>query len=426
VAEPPIATPDTPGKVSPESVLKAPRTPVTRWNRTYIILAAGLLASLVGAAFLIGFSPPPRQRPREEPKPNASDVTPSAPSFGERFAKGYADPQLRAGPPGTPNPDGSLPPGTAALPPPGQEPGQGPGPGQGQGSGPGPSSPTQMAPTAGTPSANAELQQARTEARAARSSSPFFANGTVGVEPRTSQPDPQLLLPVSQDLPGAQGGDVQPANGQGSKRQFLTTAHAQDYLPTSLRPPASPWEVKAGTVIPAALITAINSDLPGEVIAQVTRPVYDHATGRTVLIPQGSRLIGVYDSQIAYGQNRALIAWTRLIMPDGRSINIGSMGSTDLSGAAGLADQVNGHLGQLARGILLSSVFSIGAASAQDASSRSSGQFVVNSAASGAATASQQVGQQITQRDLGRQPTLQIRAGFPLTVLVNKDMVLAP
>ena len=108
--------------------------------------------------------------------------------------------------------------------------------------------------------------------------------------------------------------------------------------------------MKAGTVIPAALITALNSDLPGEVIAQVTEPVYDHVTGRTVLIPQGSRLIGQYDSQIAYGQQRALIAWNRIIMPDGRSINIGSMSGADLSGAAGLQDRVDDHCWQLARG----------------------------------------------------------------------------
>jgi type IV secretion system protein VirB10 len=184
--------------------------------------------------------------------------------------------------------------------------------------------------------------------------------------------------------------------------------------------------VKAGSIIPAALITAINSDLPGEIVAQVTEAVYDHATGRTVLIPQGSRLIGVYDAQVVYGQQRALIAWTRLIMPDGRSINIGSMSGSDLSGAAGLQDQVDGHFGQLARGIFLSSVFSVGAASAQDAGSRSSGELVINSAAAGAANSAQQVGQQITQRDLSRQPTLKIRAGFPLTVLVNKDMSLAP
>ena len=147
--------------------------------------------------------------------------------------------------------------------------------------------------------------------------------------------------------------DVQPANGQGGKRQFLSNTKSQDYLTNPLREPESPWEVKAGTVIPAALLTAINSDLPGEIIAQVTEPVYDHVTGRTVLIPQGSKLIGQYDSQVAYGQDRALIAWTRIIMPNGRSINIGSMSGADLFGAAGLKDQVDGHFWQMARGILL-------------------------------------------------------------------------
>jgi type IV secretory pathway VirB10-like protein len=145
-----------------------------------------------------------------------------------------------------------------------------------------------------------------------------------------------------------------------------------------------------------------------------------------VLIPQGSRLIGQYDSQIAYGQQRALIAWTRIIIPDGRSINIGSMSGADLSGAAGLRDRVDDHWGQLARGILLSTVFSVGAASAQDASARSSGSLVLNSAGSGVSTEAQEVGEQVTARDLNRQPTIKVRAGWPVMVLVNRDMILAP
>ena len=113
-------------------------------------------------------------------------------------------------------------------------------------------------------------------------------------------------------------------------------------------------------------------------------------------------------------------------MPDGRSINIGSMGGADLSGAAGLHDRVDSHFWQLARGIALSTVFSVGAASAQDAGSRSSGGFILNSAGTGVSSEAQQVGQQITSRDLNRQPTLRVRAGWPLRVLVNKDMILAP
>ena len=214
--------------------------------------------------------------------------------------------------------------------------------------------------------------------------------------------------------------------GQAAKRQFAANARTDDYLTNPLQPALSPWEVKAGSIISAALVTAINSDLPGQVIAQVTEPVYDHRTGRTVLIPQGSRLIGQYDSQIAYGQNRALIAWNRIIMPDGRSINIGSMAGADLSGAAGLQDKTDGHFGQLARGVILSTLFSVGAAAAQDAGNRSSGALVINSAASGVSNSAQQVGQQITGRDLNRQPTLRVRAGWPVRVLVSKDMILAP
>ncbi len=131
-------------------------------------------------------------------------------------------------------------------------------------------------------------------------------------------------------------------------------------------------------------------------------------------------------SQIAYGQERALIAWNRIVMPNGRSINIGAMEGADLTGASGLHDQVDGHFWQLARGILLSTVFSVGAASAQDAGTRSSGGLVLNSAGSGISNEATQVGQQITSRDLNRQPTIKVRAGWPLRVLVNKDMILAP
>ena len=145
-----------------------------------------------------------------------------------------------------------------------------------------------------------------------------------------------------------------------------------------------------------------------------------------MLIPQGSRLIGHYDSQIAYGQERALIAWNRIVMPNGRSINIGAMEGADLTGASGLHDQVDGHFWQLARGVLLSTVFSIGASEAQDATARSSGSLVLNSTGSGVANEAEQIGSQITSRDLNRQPTIKVRAGWPLRVLVSKDMILAP
>ena len=388
-------------KLAPESVLAAPRTPVTRWNRRYILAGGAALAAIVAFGFYIGFGGAHRPQPKGDGNTQAADVTPTSSGLADRYPKGYGDPGVQAA--GAP--------GTASLPPPGALPGVG--------AAAQPARPVDPA-----------VQQAQAQAEAARTSSPFFQGGsTAGVAgPATSPPAP-VYVASGPGLPAQApeaAADVQPANGQGGKRQFLAGAKADDYLASPLRAPQSPWEVKAGTVIPAALLTAINSDLPGEIIAQITEPVYDHATGRTVLIPQGSRLIGQYDSQIAYGQERALIAWTRIVMPDGRSINIGSMEGADLTGASGLKDRVDGHFWQLARGIALSTVFSVGAASAQDASSRSSGSFVLNSAGTGVSAEAQQVGQQITSRDLNRQPTITVRAGWPLRVLVNKDMILAP
>jgi type IV secretion system protein VirB10 len=278
------------------------------------------------------------------------------------------------------------------------------------------------------PPVDPAVQEARDQARAARAAGPFFGGQPVQVADRDVAAPAAGLAGFAgrATSPAERAAEVQPQNGQGAKRQFLAGSRSEDYLANPLLPPLSPWEVKAGTLISAALITAINSDLPGEVIAQVTRPVYDHVTGRTVLIPQGARLIGQYDSQVAYGQERALIAWNRIVMPDGRSINIGSMTGADLSGASGLRDRTDGHFGQLARGIALSTIFSIGAASAQDAGNRSSGGLVINSAASGISNQAQQTGQRITERDLNRQATITVRAGWPLQVIVNKDMILAP
>ena len=392
-------------KASSASVLSAPRSPVTRWNRKYLMAGAAVLASIVAGGFYLGFGGAHASKGQPDDTQNAADTSsPQTPEIATRYAAGYADPAVRPGTTSLPPPDALAPPvGTA--------------PGAGQ--------PGQTAPV------DPAVQAAREQALAARSASPFFGGAQAQPQAASQGPDPAPMLaaalaPGFGTLPAPAAGDVQPANGQAGKRQFAAGARVDDYLTNPLQAPISPWEVKAGTIISAALITAINSDLPGQVIAQVTEPVYDHRTGATVLVPQGSRLIGQYDSQVAYGQSRALIAWNRVIMPDGRSINIGSMTGADLSGAAGLQDQTDGHFWQLARGIALSTVFSVGAAAAQDAGTRSSGGLVINSAGSGISTSAQQVGQQVTARDLNRQATLRIRAGWPLRVIVNKDMILAP
>ena len=388
-------------KAPPASVLAAPRNPVTRWNRKYLLAGAAALASIVGLGFYIGFGGANASPKRAQDLQAAADTdTPQQPEIASRYAQGYADPAVKVE---------ETPPGVAALPPPG-----------------GAAAPPGGA--AGAPAAQPDpaVVEALAQAKAARSASPFFAGAQGDVAAPPDPPAPVAFVAQEPGGPVRDIADVQLQNGQGEKRQFAAASRADDYLTNPLRGPISQWEVKAGTIIPAALITAINSDLPGEVIAQVTEPVYDHETGRTVLIPQGSRLIGQYDSQVAYGQSRALVAWNRIIMPNGRSINIGSMTGADLSGASGLEDRVNGHFWQLAKGIVLSTIFSVGAASAQDASARSSGELVINSTANGVSNEAQEVGQRITERDLNRQPTIQVRAGWPLRVIVNKDMILAP
>ncbi|MBV9511528.1 MAG: TrbI/VirB10 family protein [Caulobacteraceae bacterium] len=385
-----------PAKASAASALQGPRTPVTRWNRRYLLAGGTALAAIVALAFYLGFGGADRAPTKAGNQP-AADVTPTTPELADRYPKGYSDltPALSGAP------------GSTGLPPPGTAP-------AGASAAPAPK-PVDPA-----------VAQALAQAQAARQASPFF-DGSGGPPP--APPAPTLAVAEGASGAGAPApapADVQPANGQADKRQFAAGAKLDDYLQTGERGPVSPWEVKAGTIIPAALITAINSDLPGEIIAQVTEPVYDHVTGRTLLIPQGSRLIGQYDSQIAYGQERALIAWNRIVMPDGRSINIGAMEGADLTGASGLHDRVDGHFWQLARGILLSTLISVGASSAQDAGSRSSGDLVLNSAGTGVANEAEEVGSQITSRDLNRQPTITIRAGWPVEVLVSKDMILAP
>lgn len=181
----------------------------------------------------------------------------------------------------------------------------------------------------------------------------------------------------------------------------------------------------AGTVISAALITAINSDLPGQVLASVTEPVYDSATGRHLLIPQGSRLIGEYDSQVAFGQRRVLLVWNRLILPDTSSITLDRLPGSDPGGVSGLEDGVDRHWRELLAGAALSALIGIGAELAAPDRGAGQGQVIVATRQS-LQDSVNQVGQQLTRNTLNVQPTLTVRAGFPLRVIVSKDLVLQP
>ncbi|WPH16329.1 TrbI/VirB10 family protein [Variovorax paradoxus] len=197
--------------------------------------------------------------------------------------------------------------------------------------------------------------------------------------------------------------------------------------PGRLQLPTSPYQVMAGTIIPAALVTGINSDLPGQVIATVTEAVYDTATGRHLLVPQGSRLIGRYDSQVAFGQRRVLLVWTRLILPDTSSVALDRLPGIDPAGYAGLEDGVDWHWDRILAGAALSTLLGMGAELAAPRNQTSQdGNRVVIAVRDGAQDTVNQVGQEITKRNASIQPTLTIRPGFPMQVMVNKDLVLRP
>ncbi len=215
-------------------------------------------------------------------------------------------------------------------------------------------------------------------------------------------------------------------NRQEQKQAFVANGgDTTTRNPASLQLPASPYQVMAGTIIPASLVTGINSDLPGQVIANVTEAVYDTATGRFLLIPQGSRLIGRYDSQVSFGQRRVLLVWTRLILPDTSSISLDRLPGIDPAGYAGLEDGVDWHWDRILAGAALSTLLGVGAELAVPNNSGSTGSVTVAVRQSAQDTVNQ-VGQEITKRNVSIQSTLTIRPGFPMRVMVNKDLILRP
>jgi type IV secretory pathway VirB10-like protein len=226
---------------------------------------------------------------------------------------------------------------------------------------------------------------------------------------------------------GPFGADSDP-NLQDRKNAFLDgqgSAKTTDYLVATLQHPRSPYELKAGTIIPTVLITAINSDLPGPVIGQVRENVYDTATGNYLLVPQGSRLLAHYDSMVAWGQERVLVCWNRLILPNGDSINLQCMPAADLQGAAGLTDQVDEHWFRLIKGAAVASLL---AATTQAVAGNTDGfnPTVPQVWARNGASEINQVGQQLTRRNMSIQPTITVRPGFSVNVIVTKDMVVPP
>jgi type IV secretion system protein TrbI len=194
------------------------------------------------------------------------------------------------------------------------------------------------------------------------------------------------------------------------------------YDENSLQKPVSPFTLMAGSIIPASLVTGLNSDLPGFVIGQVTENVYDTVTGRHLLIPQGTKIIGKYDSVVAFGQKRALVIWQRLIRPDGSSLVIDNLPATDEGGYAGLKDKVDYHTWALLKGIALATLLGVGT----EVSIGNSENDIISAIRQSAQENTNQAGQQFVQRQLDGQPTLTVRPGWPLRIIVHKDLVLEP
>jgi type IV secretion system protein VirB10 len=208
-----------------------------------------------------------------------------------------------------------------------------------------------------------------------------------------------------------------------AERASVRAEPDDERLPSRLRPPRSRYEVMAGAVIPAALATELNSDLPGSVIAQVTAPVFDSVTGRHLLIPQGSRLIGTYDNGVRYGDRRILLIWNRLILPNGWSISLQGMQGADPAGASGLSDRTDLHLDRLIGAIGTSAIISVVANNAED---EDDGASLSQNIADAAAQEAARTGGRIIDRELQVRPTLRVRAGAPVRVLVMRDIGLRP
>ncbi|MDE5446083.1 conjugal transfer protein TraI [Bradyrhizobium sp. CSA207] len=267
---------------------------------------------------------------------------------------------------------------------------------------------------------DAEQQRVNQESEAARISKVFASTSVRPPAAVTSPGEAPSTASSSSDEAFAQ-------NAQDRKLAFVNGP--VDKRTTSsdrLANPASPFVVQAGTVIPAALITGIRSDLPGQVTAQVTEAVYDTPTGRARLIPQGARLIGTYDSQIAFGQSRVLLVWTRLIMPNGRSIVLERQPGADAAGYSGLEDQVDNHWKELLGAAALSTLLAMGTEVNSGADTGNTNSDLVAALRRGAGDSINQTGQQVVRRNLNIQPTLTIRPGFPVRVIVNRDLVLEP
>ncbi|MFA6123009.1 MAG: TrbI/VirB10 family protein [Sphingomonas sp.] len=259
----------------------------------------------------------------------------------------------------------------------------------------------------------AQLKAARQSGLMVKSAAPETGAGSAAAP--DNQPQAAAATKPSLDA------DRDP-NAQVRKLDFVGTNDAKGPTnPHALTAAASPYTLSAGSVIAASLITGLRSDLPGLVTAQVTERVYDSATGRILLVPQGARLIGSYDSVVAFGQRRALVVWQRIILPDGSSLALDNVPATDPSGYAGLADKVDFHTWSLLKGVVLSTLLGVGSSLTFTGESD-----LVQAIRESTQQNASRAGDQLTSRNLQVQPTITIRPGAPVRLVVHRDLILAP
>ncbi len=398
VADEPARPVDRAAPISTRAPAPRPR----RLSRRAITLFAG--ASAIGLAAALGFgltSAGHRAGPRESVAVGhrqSSDLLAAAPKdYGAvtlQKAAALGPPPLPLGQPGAPGAEAT------AMPPAG-------------------------AATAG-PTGNeaaAELQRQRQQRESARSSKLFAASGETGRGAQTSEAQPAPVASPSSATDTPTPPNV--ADAQDRKAAFVTGgARTPTVNSGQLVAPAGRYVVIAGSTIAAALITGLSSDLPGEVVAQVTEDVFDSTTGRTKLIPQGTRLIGSYDAHVSYGQSRALVVWTRLIMPDGSSLDLDRLIGTDAAGQSGFADRVNRHTGKLLEAGLLSTLFGVGTKLATSGGGNNNDiAFAIRDSAGQSV---ERAGDKLVGHQLDVQPTISIRPGARVRVLVSRDLVLDP
>jgi type IV secretion system protein TrbI len=393
---------------------------VKRFNRKMLAIIGAVAGVVIVLAFAVGLQQPKAKAP----EPVATTSKPPVPNEAVNSLPGGYDsvvPQL-----GDPRP-GDLGAANAGT--------------VGADGASNPNAPTQQLTPIEQYVQQAELDRLRNEDRA-RTATVSFANASgndasVASEPTAGALDgtqlQQRLLDLAQrggGAPGASpaGGTLSArddANRQDDKTAFADKVRDTDFqLHTTLQRPRSPYTLFAGTILPCVMTQGINSDLPGQIGCMISQNVYDTVTGRYLLVPQGTKAFGTYDSRIAYGQERVLVVWTRLLRPDGSTLSLEGMPGVDLSGYAGLTGHVNNHYVRLLAGVVLGSVLGASAQIAVGANSQnpSFSQLAIQ----GAGQNINEAGQQITRKNLNIQPTLEVPPGGRLNIFATKDLILPP